>query len=404
MVQSDMWRRAAVVAALSLAAFAFNTTESLPIGLLGLVASDFDVSVSSVGYLVTGYGLAVAVMSVPLAQLTRTTPRRHLLSVLLAVFVLATWASVGTSSYWILLAARVCVALAQAVFWAVMMPVAVGLFPQRVRGRVVVVTAVGGSLATVLGVPTGTWLGQQTDWRTPFLVLSGLGLLSLVTIALLLPTSRPEEGHAAYASRPDVRRFALVLGTTALSVTGAFAAFTYVTEFLTKDAGFSTDTVSVLLMVFGVAGVAGVMGLGALVDRMPAVGVALPVALQVVALTAMYQFSSTQAVVIAMMALFGLSAAPVFTATQSRILIVAPGRTEIGLAMNSAAYNVGIAVGAFVGGLVLPTLGPDGLFLLGGLLNLAAFVVLMSERLLPGKSATESPRNPGQPTTDMLSG
>ena len=124
MVQSDMWRRAAVVAALSLAAFAFNTTESLPIGLLGLVASDFDVSVSSVGYLVTGYGLAVAVMSVPLAQLTRTTPRRHLLSVLLAVFVLATWASVGTSSYWILLAARVCVALAQAVFWAVMMPVA----------------------------------------------------------------------------------------------------------------------------------------------------------------------------------------------------------------------------------------------------------------------------------------
>ncbi|WP_431045759.1 MFS transporter [Streptomyces sp. P1-3] len=407
-MRTDTWRRVSVVAALSVAAFAFNTTETLPIGLLGLIADDFDVSLSSVGYLVTGYGLTVAVVSVPLAQLTRQVPRRHVLSALLAVFVVATWVSVATSSYGVLLAARVCVALAQALFWAVMMPVAVGLFPPRVKGRVVVVTAVGGSLATVLGVPVCTWLGQRADWQTPFLVLSGMGLLTLVVIAALLPTTPPEEGHAAYAPAPDTRRFALVLATTVLSVTGAFTGFTYVTEFLTREGGFSEQRVGVLLMVFGLAGVAGVLGIGTLADRSPTTTLALPVALQSAALTGMYLFDSVQPAVIGMLALLGLSAAPVFTATQNRVLRVAPGRTEIGLAMNSAAYNVGIAAGALLGGAVLPHTGVRGLFLLGGVLNFAAVAVLAGERLLaPEQDRPEQDRSapaPASPAGDERAG
>ena len=128
------------------------------------------------GLLVTWYGLVVVVASLPLTQLTRRVPRRPLLSGLLGVFVLATWVSAAASSYWMLLGARVVTALSQALFWSVVVPTAAGLFPARLRGRVIAVVLAGASLAAVLGLPLGTWLGQQAGWRAAFLGLSGIGL------------------------------------------------------------------------------------------------------------------------------------------------------------------------------------------------------------------------------------
>ncbi|MGW0584220.1 MFS transporter, partial [Streptomyces sp. NPDC002920] len=122
------WHRLAVLVALMLAAFTFNTAENLPIGLLELISDGLRVSLSAVGYLVTGYGLTVAVVSLPLAHATRAMPRRHVLTVLLAALVVSSLVSALATSYWMLLAARLLTALAQALFWAVMGPVAVGLF------------------------------------------------------------------------------------------------------------------------------------------------------------------------------------------------------------------------------------------------------------------------------------
>jgi DHA1 family inner membrane transport protein len=371
------WRRAAVVAALMLAAFTFNTTENLPVGLLSLISDDLRVSLASVGLLVTGYGLTVAVLSLPLAHLTRSIPRRHVLSGLLALLVLASWVSaLGALSYGLLLGARVATALAQALFWAVMGPVAVGLFPPERRGRVIGLLSVGGSLATVLGVPAGTWLGGHSGWRAPFLVLGSIGLVSLVAIAVLLPTSRPEEGHAAYGAAPDARRFAVVLATTALSVTGAFAGFTYVVAFLDEVSGFSEGSVSALLMVFGVAGIAGVTAAGPLLDRFPRGTLTVPVAAQAVALLGLYAGGGSQTVTVAMLMLLGASVGPVFMATQSQVLHVAPGRTELALAANSAAFNAGVAAGALTGGALLSAVGVRGTFLIGGLLTAGALAVL----------------------------
>lgn len=137
-------------------------------------------------------------------------------------------------SYWTLLVARLLTALAQALFWAVTGPVAVGLFAPEVRGRVVGALSIAGSLALVLGVPAGTWLGRHSNWRVPVAVPAVLGLASLLTIALLLPTSRPEEEPAAHATGPDVRRFVTVLAAGTLSATGAFAGFTYIVNFSAK--------------------------------------------------------------------------------------------------------------------------------------------------------------------------
>ncbi|MEH0841106.1 MFS transporter [Micromonospora sp. CPCC 205711] len=381
-------RRVSVLLALALSAFAFNTTENLPIGLLPLISADLDVPAAAVGRLVSWYGLTVALVSLPLAQLTRAVPRRHLLGVVLAVLAAATMVSIVAASYPVLLGARIATALAQALFWAVAAPAAVGLFRPAVRGRVVAVMSIGGALATVAGVPAGTWLGQREGWRAPLVVLTVAAVAALVTVAALLPTTPPEASHGAYASAPDRGRFAAVLLTTALSVTGMFAGFTYVTELLTR-AGFADGSVAVLLFVFGLAGIVGVALAGRLVGRFPRGTLALTVGGQAAALLGLPLAIGARWAVVGLLAVLGASAAPVFVATQARILVVAPGRTELGFAANSATFNVGVALGALVGGLALPTVGARGSFALGGLVTVAALLVVLAEPLLATRRAGE---------------
>ncbi|MGE7434476.1 MFS transporter [Kitasatospora sp. NPDC001175] len=374
--EPDRRRAVAVLAALMLAAFTFNTTESLPIGLLRLISADLGVSLPAIGYLVTGYGLTVAVASLPLAHATRAVPRRHVLSALLAALALASLLPAAGSSYRLLLAARLVTALAQALFWAVMGPVAVGLFPPEARGRVVGVLSAAGSLALVLGVPAGTWLGRRGGWQLPLVVVAGLGLVSLLVIALLLPTTRPDQGHAAYAATRDTRRFAIVLATTALSVTGAFTGYTYLVDLL-GTSGFSDSAVGALLLVSGVSGVLGVSAVGPLLDRFPRGTLITPVATQAVGMLGLYTAGGSRPAAVAALVVLGGSLGPVFTATQNQMLRCAPGRTEIALAANSGAYNAGIAAGALLGGLVLHGTAVRQTFLAGGLLTLAALAVLL---------------------------
>ncbi|WP_328951681.1 MFS transporter [Streptomyces sp. NBC_00184] len=368
-----------------LAAFTFNTAENLPIGLLELISESLRVSLSAVGLLVTGYGVTVAVSSVPLAHAVRALPRRHVLTGLLAALVVSSLVAALADSYWLLLAARLLTALAQALFWAVMGPAAVGLFSPAVRGRVVGALSIAGSLALVLGVPAGTWLGRQSGWQVPVALLAGLGLVSLVTIAALLPTSRPEEEHAAYGTRPDARRFATVLAAVALSATGAFTGYTYVVRFLGGVSGFSPSAVSALLVAFGVACLAGVSITGALLDRFPQASLTAAVATQAVGMLGLYAAGARPVVAVVFLVLMGSALGPVFMTSQNAMLHCAPGRTDMALAANSGSYNAGIAAGAALGGLILPLAGVRGTFLAGGLLTVGAWVVLVSGRLLRGR-------------------
>ncbi|MET8570357.1 MFS transporter [Streptomyces sp. NPDC004783] len=365
-----------------LAALTFNTAENLPIGLLELIAGSLRVSVSAVGLLVSGYGVTVAVASLPLAHLTRAVPRRHVLAGLLAALVVSSLVAALATSYGVLLGARLLTALAQALFWAVMGPVAVGLFPSGVRGRVVGALSVAGSLALVLGVPAGTWLGRRTDWRVPVALLAALGLVCLVTIAVLLPTSRPEDEPAAHGTGPDARRFGTVLLAGALSATGAFAGFTYVVTFLGDVSGFSPGAAGALLVVFGLACLAGVSVTGAVLDRFPRAALSTAVATQAVGLLGLYAAGRAPVAAVVFLVLTGAALGPVFMATQNEMLHCAPGRTDLALAANSGAYNAGIAAGAALGALVLPLSGVRGAFLAGGLVTVASLAVLLGGRLL----------------------
>lgn len=373
------------VIGLSVATFTYVTTETLPIGLLLVISADLRVTPSAVGALVTCYGLVVVVASIPLTQLTRRVPRRHLLSGLLAVFVLATWASAAAPSYQMLLAARVVTALSQALFWSVVVPTAAGLFPARVRGRAVAVVFAGSSLAAVLGVPAGTWVGQQAGWRGAFLALSGFGLAAMVAVATLLPTACPADTATGRGATPDALRYGLLIAMTVLATTGTFIAFTYVTPFLADVGRFSAAAIGPLLLVRGVAGLAGVAAGGALVDRAPLAAMIVPVALQAAALFGLYLLGDVPAAAVALVALSGLAFAALTTALASRVLQVAPGSPDLGAAGTSVAVNVGITAGAFLGGLLLPAWSVRSTALAGGLLSLAALAVVLTEPMLASR-------------------
>ncbi|RZT77243.1 DHA1 family inner membrane transport protein [Micromonospora violae] len=406
-----MERRRAVGALIGLSGgtFLYTTAEALPIGLLLPMAADLAVSPPQVGMLVTVYGAVVMVASVPLTALVRRVPRRWLLSALLVGFVLSTAAAALTSTFALLLAARMVTAATHALFWAVVVPAAAELFRPALRGRVVAVVFAGGTVALALGVPAGTWLGDRVGWRASFLAVAGLGAVVLVVVAALLPSTRPEEGHAARGATPDARRFWLLVAVAVLATAGAISAYTYVALFVTEVSGFSASSVGAILLARGIASVLGILAIGALLDRSPWLALLATVAVQSAALLGLSTFGHRPSVSVALIAVAGLAFAAFTAALGGLVLQVAPGRSDLAAATVSAAVNVGITAGAFVGGLALPSHGVRATVLIGALLGVIALVLALGERLIrpaPGPSEGQRHRraapSPERPSDDRV--
>ncbi|GGL08231.1 MFS transporter [Sphaerisporangium melleum] len=376
-------RAVAALIALSASTFLYVTTEMLPIGLLTLISDDLSASPSAVGMLVTGYGLMVVLATIPLTQLTRRVPRRLLMSGLLAVFVLAGLLSAAATDYTVLLCARIATALSQALFWAVVVPTATSMFPPRVHGRVISVVFAGSSLAAVLGVPAGIWLGQQAGWRSSFLALSAVGLLTLIVVASLVPAIRPAQGAAARGATPDARQYWLLMAMTTLATTGTFTAFTYVTPFLTEVGGFTAAAIGPLLLIRGIAGIAGVAIGGELADRTPRAALVVPVAVQAACLLGLYAAGDTPVAAAGLIALSGLAFSALTTALSTRVLQIAPRSVDLAAAGASTTVNIGITAGAFIGGILLGTSGIRSTLLVGGLLSLAALILVIRNPARP---------------------
>jgi DHA1 family inner membrane transport protein len=379
--------------AMATGAFCFVAMETLPVGLLPLIAAGLHTSVAGAGMLVTGYGVTVAVMSLPLAYATRRVPRRLLLSVLLAVFVVATAASGLAGNYPELLGARIVVALSQSVFWSIAGPAAAGLFSVGVRGRAAATVFGGSALAPMLGVPAGTWLGQQAGWRAPFLALAGVGLIAFVALATLMPSRPAGTGHAAAGTHPSAQRYSLFVAVTILSVTGLFIPFTYTSPYLTQVAGFSALAVGPVLLLRGVVDLGGVVLGGLLVDRHPNLVLVGSLGLFAVSSVGMWAFSGSQVVVAATLAVSGFTLGAISPAQTQRILEVAPGNADVATAGASAAFNVGIAGGAAVGALVLDGWDLRATALVGGLVAAVSVAVAAVDPLLSRRARSrEEPR------------
>jgi DHA1 family inner membrane transport protein len=377
-------RALGALAALAVAAFAYVTVETMPVGLLLSIATDLRTTPSSVGLLVSYYGLVVVVTTMPLTRFTSRIPRRRLLCALLAVFTVATALASVASSYRMLLAARLATALSQALFWAVVVPTAAALFSARFRARAIGVVFTGGSLAAVVGIPATTWLGQQAGWRAAFLAMAGIGAVVLVAMAVLLPGGGADTSTER-APAPDRQAYWALMALQALTVTGSFAMFTYVTAFLTGVARLPADVLGVVLLIRGVAGIAGVAVASPIADRRPVTAIVASVALQAVALLGLYADGGDATVAVIMVALTGFTFSVTTTAVNGRILHIAPGSVTMATAGASTAVNVGITTGALVGGLALPETGVRSIALIGGVFTLAGLGALA---IRPGRRET----------------
>jgi len=310
----------------------------------------------------------------------------------MTVFVLASLASAAAPNFILLLASRTLTAVVHAVFWAVVTVTATELFPPSVRGRIIAAVYGAGSVATILGVPAGSWIGQQAGWRVAFVALGGIGLIALVTVAVFLPPAVTRKEHTSNASAPDTPRYVVLLLTIVLAMAGLSMAFTYTVPFLTEVSGFPTQAISLLLLLRGGAGVASVAIAANLADHHPKLATTAPVALLAASLIGMYLMGTVPLLAAVLMATSGMALFTMITTLTSELLTVAPGNLYIASAGGNAVFNAGTAAGAALGGPVLSALGIRSVVLAGGLLAATALAVLLLDQhqLLRRRTPDES--------------
>jgi MFS transporter, DHA1 family, inner membrane transport protein len=376
--------------ALTAGAFGIGVTEFVIMGLLIDVSKDLGVSIPAAGLLISGYALGVVVGAPLLGAISGKWSRKTLLMSLMVVFTIGNLACALAPDYWTLMAARVLTAFAHASFFGVGSVVATSLVAPNKKASAIAIMFTGLTVANILGVPFGTWLGQAFGWRSTFWAVTAIGIIALAVIALLVPrdnaANQQEEGSQGVLAVLGRRSVLLGLLTTVLSWVGVFAGFTYIAPILTEITGFSESAVSPILLVFGGGLVVGNLLGGRLADRklVPTVIGSL-IALSVALLALTFAIHQQVAAVIAI-GLFGAAAFATVSPLQMWVLEKAEGAGQ-GLAssFNIAAFNLGNAIGAWLGGVIIDSgLGLGSVTLVAGLVPIAALAVALIAIRLDG--------------------
>ncbi|MER3388436.1 MAG: MFS transporter [Microcella sp.] len=350
---------------LSTAIFVMVTSEFLPTGLLPQIASDLDVSEAQVGLLITIFAGTVVLTTAPLAALTRRFERKQLLLAVLVLFAVANVGAAIAPDYALLVVARVLGGLAHGLFWAIAGAYSGHLVPKHQIARAVAVTSGGGTAAFVLGVPAGTALGTALGWRAAFGVIAAIVLVLLVLVVRFLPAvqHRPTlaTGEITVPARRDPT-FPAVLFICLLVlivVGGQNVFYTYIAPYLIDSAGFAETSVGALLFVYGGAGAIGLVLAGFLGSRYPRGGLYGMLGVVAAAVTGIGLSAGVPLLVIALLFVWGAAFGGIPTLLQTRLLHTASARVrDVGAALLTTAFNVGIGGGAAIGGalfVVLPT-------------------------------------------------
>jgi len=341
--------------ALAVAAFAIGTTEFVIMGLLPEVASDLKVSIPSAGMLVSGYALGVAVGAPLLAALTAKMERKHALLLLMGLFILGNALCAIAPNYNVLMVARVVAAFCHGSFFGIGAVVAAHLVPTNQRARAIALMFAGLTLANVLGVPFGTFLGQWAGWRSTFWAVTALGVIAALGVARFVP-SLPD------LKAPDMHRelrvlrepqALIALGMTVLGFGGVFTVFTYIAPILQEQSHVSPHWTGAVLVLFGLGTTIGNMLGGRLADwkLMPSL-MGILVVLTALLVAFAWTMHSTVASIVTVF-LWGIAAFATIAPLQSRVVHVAGDAPNLASTLNIAAFNLGNAGGAWLGGAVL---------------------------------------------------
>ncbi|MGG7521965.1 sugar transporter [bacterium BS0013] len=364
------------VVTLAIAAFIFNTTEFVPVGLLSDIAESFQMETAQVGIMLTIYAWVVALMSLPFMLMTSQMERRKLLIGLFVLFIASHVLSFMAWSFTVLVISRVGIAFAHAVFWSITASLAIRLAPAGKRAQALSLIATGTALAMVLGLPIGRIVGQYFGWRTTFFAIGMGALVTLVCLIKLLP-ALPSEHSGSLKSLPLLMRRPALLSIyllTVIVVTAHYTAYSYIEPFVQVVAGFSANFATVLLLILGGAGIIGSILFGKLGNQHASTLVSSAIGLLLACLLLLMPAAGSQNHLAILSLFWGVAIMIIGLGMQVKVLALAPDATDVAMSLFSGIFNLGIGAGALVGNQISLHVSMSAIGYLGAIPALVALI------------------------------
>lgn len=361
---------------LTCAAFVFNTSEFIPIGLLTDIAQDFEISESHAGLLITVYAWVVAVTSLPLMLLASKMEFRKLLLSIVGLFILSHLFSAAASNYGMLMGSRIGVACAHAIFWSITPPLAVRIAPEGQKSTALSIIMAGTSVAMVIGLPLGRIIGLHTGWRTTFFCIAAVTFLIFLLLAAVFPKV-PVRNHTSLKNIPSLlkqRNLMVVYITTVILVTGHYTGYSYIEPFLGQVARMNDGMVTLTLIIFGLVGMIGSFLFAKFYPGHPQQLIKSSI-LIITAMLLWMRFSAYNTYTAVLLCAFWGTAIVVYNlAFQAKIIEYAPQATAVAMSVYSGIFNLGIGTGALVGGIVCSSFSLHFIGYVGGIIAMIAAV------------------------------
>lgn len=356
-------------------AFIFNTSEFIPIGLLGAIGDDFAMSDSEVGVMLTIYAWVVALASLPLMLYFAQSNLKSLMLGVIAVFVLSHFISALAQNFIMLVASRIGVALSHALFWSIASVMSVRAAPKGKQSSALGFVITGSSLAMIVGLPLGRMIGLYVDWRVSFLCIGLVALCVGIAFWRVFPTM-PNTQNISLKTLPTLlhnKAFMKICFLTLVFVSGHFSAYTYIEPFLENVAGFRAGSVTFILCLFGLMGVVGSVLFARFYERFHLAFVRLSLFGLGLSMLLLYVVSESSVATTLLCAVWGLCFMLFGVIFQSQVIAAVPNATAVAMSIFSGIFNVGIGSGALIGGLAYTHFGIESIgFVASGICAFAA--------------------------------
>jgi len=368
--------------ALAVSAFAIGTTEFISVGLLPLIAQDLQIPVTTAALTVTLYALGVTFGAPVLTAVTSGVPRKRLLLWIMIIFIVGNSIAAAATSIGVLLVGRIVSALSHGIFMSIGSTIAADLVPENRRASAISLMFTGLTVATVTGVPLGTYLGQQVGWRFAFVAIAVIGLIAFFANSILIPANLQKGVRTTLRDQMKLvtnGRLLLMFLITALGYGGTFVVFTYLSPILENITGYTGGQIAIILLGYGIAiAIGNVLG-GKVANKNPLSALFRMFIVQALVLFVLYftaPFSLAGLITILFMGLMAFMNVP---GLQVYVVILAeryvPSAKDVASAINIAAFNAGIAIGAYLGGVITDSIGLIHTTWIGGLMVTGAVIL-----------------------------
>ncbi|WP_422404473.1 MFS transporter [Mammaliicoccus sp. JADD-157] len=377
---------------LSLGAFAIGMTEFVIMGLLPNIARDLNVSVSDAGQLITGYALSVAIGGPIIVLATYKLPRKNLLILLMAIFIIGNGIGSFAPNYSSLMISRVIAALAHGSFFGIGSLFAANMVAPHKRASAMALMFMGLTLSNIIGVPFGTFIGQLLGWKMTFVVISVLGLFTLIGIIKYVPNqeeTQPISIKNELNVLKDLKLW-LTLGVTLFGFSSVFAYFTYISQILINVSNIEERWISFVLIIFGVGVTLGNIIGGRLADWNLNKALQIIFVIFPIYILLMYYIQNYSVLMVVGIFVFGLIGFSMSPSLQFKSTIVSQDAPMLASTLNQSAFNIGNALGAAIGGVVVSQLGTENLALVAPFLTIIGLIFLILEQALSKKRALKT--------------